>query len=85
MATPTRPRRRGAAQYIAIGLPPDMIDPLLEQLEEEGAVPLRVEHDTEEGSAQVVFQLGSWDSGAWLPTLSQRFGCALAPAPRPTT
>jgi hypothetical protein len=78
MVTSTRTRRRAPAQYVAIGLPPDMVDKLMEQLDEEGAIPVRVEHD-DEGAALVFFQLASWDTGAWLTSLAQRFGCGLAP------
>ena len=78
MVTSTRSRRRAPAQYVAIGLPPELVDKLMEQLDEEGAIPVRVEHD-DEGAALVFFQLASWDSGAWLTSLAQRFGCGLAP------
>ena len=78
MVTQSRTRRRAPAQYVAIGLPPHLVDKLMEQLDEEGAIPVRVEHD-DEGAALVVFQLASWDSGAWLTSLAQRFGCGLAP------
>jgi hypothetical protein len=77
-----RTRRRTPAQYVAIGLPPGLVDKLMERLDEEGAVPVRVEHD-EEGSALVFFQLAAWDSGAWLTSLAQNFGCGLAPCRAP--
>ena len=78
MVTQSRTRRRAPAQYVAIGLPPDLVDKLMEQLDEEGAIPVRIEHD-DEGAALVVFQLAAWDTGAWLTSLAQRFGCGLAP------
>ena len=79
MITPVRTKRRSAGQYVAIGLPPHEVAPFLEQLDEEGASQVRIEQD-EEGSSLVFFELAAWDSGDWLPTLSQRFGCGLAPA-----
>ena len=78
MVTSARSRRKAPAQFVAIGLPPDLVEKLMEQLDEEGAIPVRVEHD-DEGAALVFFQLAAWDSGAWLTSLAQRFGCGLAP------
>ena len=75
------PRRRATARYVAIGLRPDMLAAFTDQLEEEGALLLRVEHD-DEGSALVIFQLAAGDGGPWLPALTQQWGCGLAPAPR---
>ncbi len=79
MVTPLRTKRRSAGQYVAIGLPPHGVTSFLEQLEEEGACQVRMDQD-DEGSTLVFFDLAAWDSGDWLPTLSQRFGCGLAPA-----
>ena len=72
--------RRSVRRYAAIGLPPGVLEELIAWLEEEGVGVLRVERD-DEGSGIVCFELAPWDQGAWLTTLSQRFGCALAPAP----
>jgi hypothetical protein len=83
MATYTRTRRRGPAQFVAIGLPPEMVGGLMDRLDEEGATPVRVEHD-DEGTALVFFQLASWDSGSWLTSVAQQFGCGLAPCRTPT-
>jgi hypothetical protein len=74
-------RRRSAPAYVAIGLRPDAVSLFAEELEEEGAMLLRVQHD-DEGSALVFFQLAAGDPGGWLPTLPRRWGCGLAPAPR---
>jgi hypothetical protein len=79
---PTGQRReRPAACYVAIGLRPDVVSSFADALEEEDARVLRVEHD-DEGSALVFFQLTASDRGAWLPSITQRWGCGLAPAPR---
>jgi hypothetical protein len=59
-----------------------MVDKLMERLDEEGAIPLRVEQDPE-GTAQVFFQLASWDTGAWLKSLAPTLGCGLAPCRTP--
>jgi hypothetical protein len=80
MATTTRKQSRSARRYAAIGLPPSVVDELVDWLEEEGVGVLRIDRD-DEGSAIVCFELAPWDSGAWLQTLPQRFGCGLAPAP----
>ena len=79
MGTATRQRPRSVLRYMAMGLPPSTVAPLMEWVEEQGAAVLRVEHD-DEGSALVCFELAAWDTGAWLRTVSQRFGCGLAPA-----
>jgi hypothetical protein len=79
MVTATRSRRRASTQYVAMGLSPSMVDLLVEELEEEGAIPLRVEND-DDGAALVFFQITGGDSGASLTRLSQRFGCGFAPA-----
>jgi hypothetical protein len=81
MSVSTGVRRRAAPYYVAIGLPPDMVDTFLEELAEEGACPVHVEHD-DEGTASVLFQLAPWDSGTWLTSASRRYGCGLAPARR---
>ena len=80
MTTTTRKQIRSARRYAAIGLPPRVMEELVAWLEEEGVEVLRVERD-DEGSGIVCFELAPWDTGAWLSTLSQRFGCGLAPAP----
>jgi hypothetical protein len=77
MVSSTKLRRRAPGQYVVIGLAPDLVSRLLEQLKEEGAEPVRVDHDAQ-GSAQVFFRLGAWDNGAWLPALARNFGCGLA-------
>lgn len=80
MATTTPKRSRSARCYAAIGLPPGVVEELVDWLEEEGVGVLRVERD-DEGSSIVCFELAPGDTGAWLQTLPQRFGCGLAPAP----
>jgi hypothetical protein len=80
MAATTRRQSRSVRRYAAIGLPPGLMTELLAWLEEEGAGVLRVESD-DEGSGIVCFELAPWDSGAWIRTVSQRFGCGLVPAP----
>ena len=82
MVSITKSRRRSPAQFVAIGLPPGMVDKLMERLDEEGATPTRVEHD-EEGTALVFFELAAWDRGTWLTSLAQSFGCGLAPCRAP--
>jgi hypothetical protein len=74
-------RRRSSPAYVAIGLRPDVVPLFAEELEEEGAMLLRVQHD-DEGSALVFFQLAAGDPGVWLPNLPRRWGCGLAPTPR---
>lgn len=80
MTTMTRKQSRSTRRYAAIGLPPGMLQDLIDWLEEEGVGVLRVDQD-DEGSGIVCFELAPWDSGAWLRTVSQRFGCGLVPAP----
>jgi hypothetical protein len=80
MAATTRKQTRSARRYAAVGLPPGVVEELVTWLEEEGVGVLRVERD-DEGSAIVCFELAPWDTGAWLKSLSQRFGCGLVPAP----
>jgi hypothetical protein len=80
MTTTTRKQTRSARRSAAIGLPPRVLEELVAWLEEEGVSVLRVERD-DEGSGIVCFELAPWDTGAWLRSLSQRFGCGLAPAP----
>jgi hypothetical protein len=77
----TRAWSRAAPCYIAIGLPPGMVDRFLEELAEEGGRTVRVEHD-DEGTASVVFRLAPWDRGTWLTSASHRYGCGLAPVRR---
>ena len=77
----TSRRRRSSPAYVAIGLRPDVVPSFAEEIEEEGAMLLRVQHD-DEGSALVFFQLAAGDPGVWLPNLPRRWGCGLAPAPR---
>lgn len=83
MATTTRPRVRAAPCYVALGLRPEMIDEFQEQVEEEGAQLVSIDHD-DEGTAVVFFALAAGDEGMWLRALTGRFGCGLAPAPRRT-
>jgi len=64
-----------------MGLRPDLLDAFEEQLDEEDARLIGIDHD-EEGTAVAFFTLAAWDEGAWLRTLPGRFGCGLAPAPR---
>jgi hypothetical protein len=56
-----------------------MVASFVDRIAEEGAHPLQVGHD-DEGTPIVLFQLAAWDRGRWLASLSQHFGCALAPA-----
>ena len=80
MTTTTRKQARSARRYAAVGLPPDVVEEFVAWLEEEGVAVLRVEGD-DEGSGIVCFEFAPWDTGAWLKSLSQRFGCGLVPAP----
>jgi len=64
-----------------VGVPPALLDELVELIEAEDAALVQVDHD-EEGSVRVCFHLAPGDQGSWLRDVTRRFGCGLVPAPK---